>query len=173
MYTEADFRIREFVLLKFFTCTFQGMELEWQGYCQKSNLNIFGGLDLLVKLDCFLDFDFELVGQQLDLYWFPLQVVPRFGQPVLKLFKCLLIWHVLKFGYICLLLWRGSWLLKIKSSQATMLARQRCKHMLCDLTVFEITECGNKWDAKHFYEMINAWRWKVITDKIFKGKKRF
>ena len=64
--------------------------LEWQGYCQKSNLNMFGELDLLVKLDCFLDFDFDVV-EQLDLYWFPLQVVPRFGQPVLKLFKCLLI----------------------------------------------------------------------------------
>ena len=48
---------------------------------------MFGGLDLLVKLDCSLDFDFELVGQQLDLYWFPLQVVPRFGS-LLHLVDC-------------------------------------------------------------------------------------
>ena len=44
------------------------------------------------KLDCFLDFDFDLV-EQSDLYWFPPQVVPGFGgllhlvgywQPMLK-----------------------------------------------------------------------------------------
>ena len=94
-------------------------------------MNIFGEPDLLEKLDCFLDFDFDVV-EQLDLYWFPLQVVPGFGsllhlvgcwQPMLKLIN-FLPFYTSSNGF------------------------------LGNLTFFEITGYGNKWNALNFYELL-------------------